>query len=199
MKRNTRIKKRSPTLANRATITGRDKGAGTDGMRLSELKALWQAEREAYKQSEVGTGVQRFVWEMLRSDDLFGLTQGLKSTPDHKRRSEYLLEERRKNGQADAVIFMDSEVVIPVEAGGPSFARCLREGWGPHSWHNGLSLSCGGGPFLAALSQGAGVSSAQTAGLLICIFITSVSFTRTLPVSSHRESRETVPWIEFPE
>jgi type I restriction-modification system DNA methylase subunit len=84
-------------------------------MQLSELKTLWQAEREEYKRSEVGTGVQRFVWEMLKSEDFFGLEQGLKSTPDHKRRSEFLLEERRKNGQADAVIFMDAEVVIPVE------------------------------------------------------------------------------------
>ena len=84
-------------------------------MRLSELKALWEAEREQYKRSEVGTGVQRFVWEMLKSEDFFDLTQGLKSTQDHRRRSEFLLEERRKNGQADAVIFMDAEVVIPIE------------------------------------------------------------------------------------
>lgn len=85
------------------------------GMRLSELKALWLAESEEYKLSEVGTGVQRFVWEMLKSEDFFSLAHGLKSTPDHNRTSEFLLEERRKNGQADAVIFMDSEVIIPVE------------------------------------------------------------------------------------
>ena len=115
MKRNARINKLSLTLVKRAGITGRHQEAETHGMRLPELKALWQAEREDYKRSEVGTGVQRFVWEMLMSDDFFGLMQGLKSTPDHKRRSEYLLEERRKNGQADAVIFMDAEVVIPVE------------------------------------------------------------------------------------
>ena len=84
-------------------------------MRLSELKALWNAERENYKRSEVGTGVQRFAWEVLKSEDFFHLKQGLKSTPDHKRRSEFLLEERRKNSQADAVVFMDAEVVIPVE------------------------------------------------------------------------------------
>ena len=84
-------------------------------MRLSELKALWNAEREDYKRSEVGTGVQRFAWEVLKSEDFFHLKQGLKSTPDHKRRSEFLLEERRKNSQADAVVFMDAEIVIPVE------------------------------------------------------------------------------------
>ena len=43
-------------------------------MRLPHLKALWHAESEAYKKSEVGTGVQRFVWEMLKSEDLFNLT-----------------------------------------------------------------------------------------------------------------------------
>ncbi len=84
-------------------------------MRLPELKTLWQAEREEYKRSEVGTGVQRFVWEMLKSEDFFALSHGLKSTPGHRRRAEFHLEERHKNGQADAVIFMDSDVVIPVE------------------------------------------------------------------------------------
>lgn len=84
-------------------------------MTRDELKALWLAERESYKRSEVGTGVQRFVWEMLKSEDFFALSQGRKSTPAHERRSVFLLEERRKNGQADAVIFMDAEVVIPLE------------------------------------------------------------------------------------
>src|ERR1700723_1231965 len=96
-------------------IKGRHSSARTDGMRLSELQTLWRSESEEYKLSEVGSGVQRFVWELLKSEDFFGLTQGLKSTPDYQRRSEFLLEERRKNGQADAVIFMDAEVVIPVE------------------------------------------------------------------------------------
>jgi hypothetical protein len=114
-KKETTLKKRLPTPAKRAPIKGKNQPMGTHGMRLSELRTLWEAEREEYKRSEVGTGVQRFVWEMLKSEDFFGLPQGLKSTPDHKRKSEFLLEERRKNGQADAVIFMDSEVVIPIE------------------------------------------------------------------------------------
>lgn len=84
-------------------------------MNLQELKLLWQKEKEHYKKSEVGSGVQTFVWEMLQSPDLFNLSRGLKSTEDHKRKGEFLLEERNKHGQADAVIFMDSEVVIPVE------------------------------------------------------------------------------------
>ncbi len=84
-------------------------------MNLQELKSLWQKEKEHYKKSEVGSGVQTFVWEMFQSPDLFNLSRGLKSTEDHKRKGEFLLEERNKHGQADAVIFMDSEVVIPVE------------------------------------------------------------------------------------
>ena len=84
-------------------------------MRIPQLKKLWHAENEAYKRSEVGMGVQRFVWEMLKSEDLFNLTEGLKNTPKPKRRSEFLLEERHKNAQADAVLFIDSEVVIPLE------------------------------------------------------------------------------------
>ncbi len=96
-------------------------------MRLSELKTLWHDESEEYKRNEVGSGVQRFVWEMLKSEDFFGLAQGLKSTPGHKRRSEFLLEERRKNGQADAVIFMDAEVVIPVEV--EKYEKALAGEW----------------------------------------------------------------------
>jgi len=82
---------------------------------LKELQSFWQKEKEHYKKSEVGSGVQSFVWEVFKNPDLFNLSRGLKSTDDHRRKGEFLLEESTKNGQADAVIFMDSEVVIPVE------------------------------------------------------------------------------------
>ncbi len=82
---------------------------------LAELKELWKKEHEHYKKSEVGSGVQSFVWDVFQSSDLFNLKRGLKSTEDHSRKGEFMLEERNKGGQADAVIFMDSEVVIPVE------------------------------------------------------------------------------------
>ena len=84
-------------------------------MNLKELQSFWQKEKEHYKKSEVGSGVQSFVWEVFKNPDLFNLSRGLKSTDDHRRKGEFLLEESTKNGQADAVIFMDSEVVIPVE------------------------------------------------------------------------------------
>jgi hypothetical protein len=82
---------------------------------LKDLKELWNIESKYYKNSEVGSGVQSFVWNVFQSTDFFDLKRGLKSTDAHKRRREFLLEESNKNGQADAVIFMDAEVVIPVE------------------------------------------------------------------------------------
>jgi hypothetical protein len=84
-------------------------------MKLYELKILWGKEKEHYKTSEVGSGVQSFVWEMFECPDLFNLSRGLKSTEDHLRKNEFLLEESNAHGQADAVIFMDSNVVVPVE------------------------------------------------------------------------------------
>ena len=48
--------------------------------------------------------------------DLFGLNKGLKSTAQEKRSHEFLLEESAgKAGRADAVIFIDQDVIIPVE------------------------------------------------------------------------------------
>jgi hypothetical protein len=82
---------------------------------LEQLKKLWKSESEHYKKSEVGSGVQSFVWDVFQNPDLFNLTRGLKATEAHKRKREFLLEESLKHGQADAVIFMDAEVVIPVE------------------------------------------------------------------------------------
>jgi hypothetical protein len=80
-----------------------------------QLRTLWNLEKIHYKKSEVGSGVQSFVWEVLQSPELFDLRRGLKSTPTHNRQREFLLEESNKHGQADAVLFVDSEIVIPVE------------------------------------------------------------------------------------
>ena len=82
---------------------------------LEDLKKLWKIESQHYRKSEVGSGVQSFVWDVFQNTDLFNLRRGLKATEAHKRKCEFLLEESNKNGQADAVIFVDAEVVIPVE------------------------------------------------------------------------------------
>ena len=101
-------------------------------MSLAQLRTLWSAERSAYRRSEIGSGVQRFVWEVLKSEDFFRLKQGLKSTPEHERRSEFLLEERRKDGRADAAIFMNAEVVIPVEV--ERFEQASHGEWQIHKY-----------------------------------------------------------------
>src|ERR1700728_1712380 len=59
VKKKTRLKKRFPTPTKRPIKEPRQP-ARMHGMRLFELKTLWQAEREEYKRSEVGTGAQRF-------------------------------------------------------------------------------------------------------------------------------------------
>jgi type I restriction-modification system DNA methylase subunit len=82
---------------------------------IEQLRALWEIEKSHYKKSEVGSGVQSFVWDVLQCPELFNLKRGLKSTATHKRTREFLLEESNKSGQADAVLFIDSEIAIPVE------------------------------------------------------------------------------------
>lgn len=84
------------------------------------LYSYWQREKEAYKTDEVGSGVQKFVKKVLLSS-IFNLIEGEASTPNNKRRYEFL-EERTKmkpgtkeRGQPDVVIHIDGEIVIPVE------------------------------------------------------------------------------------
>jgi len=85
-------------------------------MNLMQLKNKWNKERENYKNQEVGSGVQIFVKDMLLSEDLFALKKGLKSTPLEKRKNEFLEEEKTKEKRkADIVIYISSEVIIPVE------------------------------------------------------------------------------------
>lgn len=82
---------------------------------IQELKSLWQREKEHYQRSEIGSGVMRFVYDVLQCEDIFGLSEGLQSTPTEKRKNEYLLEKRNKAGRADAVIFIDQDIIVPVE------------------------------------------------------------------------------------
>lgn len=83
---------------------------------ISELKEKWKAEEVSYLTKEVGSGVQRFVKDMIVSSDLFNLKTGLQSTPLAKRRNEFLEEEVKKGARrADMVIFVNPEIVIPVE------------------------------------------------------------------------------------
>jgi len=82
---------------------------------LKELKKLWNDEKNHYKTAEVGSGVQKFVKEVFKSEELFGLAEGKLSTADNKRDYEFLEETKKKGRRADVVIFIDRDIVIPVE------------------------------------------------------------------------------------
>lgn len=83
---------------------------------LQELKSLWNKEKKYYQSQEMGTGVQRFVKEMLRSCHLFDLKESRLSKKPELRKMEFIHEKKTKGGrQADFVIYIDQNIVIPVE------------------------------------------------------------------------------------
>ena len=82
---------------------------------IKQLLSLWEKEKEEYKTAEIGTGVQRFVKHIFESKELFNLVEGNLATADLKRKNEFLTEAKKKGRRADVVIFLDSDVIIPVE------------------------------------------------------------------------------------
>ena len=82
---------------------------------IKDLTKLWEQEKEQYKTSEIGTGVQKFVKHIFECEELFGLEEGKLSTADLKRKNEFLTEAKKKGRRADVVIFIDSDIIIPVE------------------------------------------------------------------------------------
>lgn len=85
-------------------------------MNIRELKSKWNKEKEVYKKQEVGSGTQIFVKDVLDSGEIFNLNKALKSTPFEKRKKEFLEEEKTKEQRkADIIIYISSEIVIPVE------------------------------------------------------------------------------------
>ncbi len=82
---------------------------------LAQLRELWNQEKEQYKTTEIGTGVQKFVKMIFESKELFGLIEGKLSTDEKERMNEFLTEAKKKGRRADVVIFVDSDIIIPVE------------------------------------------------------------------------------------
>lgn len=82
---------------------------------IKELQSLWEKEKDEYKTAEIGTGVQRFVKHIFECKELLNLEEGHLSTSDLKRKNEFLTEAKKKGRRADVVIFLDSDVIIPVE------------------------------------------------------------------------------------
>ncbi len=82
---------------------------------IKKLKQKWERNKAFYAEKEIGNGVQEFVADILESEDIFGLTLGEPSTPDSLRSNEFTKEESRKKRRADMVIFINAEIIIPVE------------------------------------------------------------------------------------
>jgi len=82
---------------------------------IKELKKLWEKEKEHYRIQEIGSGSQRFVKEVLNSTDIFNLKKGDLATKDYRRKNEFIEEKAKKRKRADIIIFVDSEIIIPVE------------------------------------------------------------------------------------
>lgn len=88
-------------------------------MNTKDLQKKWNTEKEYYKQKEVGDGVEAFVIDVLQSE-VFNLKKGLGSQTNSNRVNEFTLEhskagEDKKTRRADVVIFVNSNVVIPIE------------------------------------------------------------------------------------
>ncbi len=84
-------------------------------LNIKELNKLWEKEKDKYRIQEVGSGSQRFVKEVLNSTDIFNLKKGDLATKDYRRKNEFIEEKAKKRRRADIIIFIDSEIIIPVE------------------------------------------------------------------------------------
>ena len=83
--------------------------------KLIQIKIHWNKEKEYYRKTEVGTGVQSFVKQLLESE-LFNLKEGKLSTKLVDRKNEFIHEKRAKESRkADFYIYINQEIAIPVE------------------------------------------------------------------------------------
>jgi len=80
-----------------------------------DLIILWEKEKLAYQTKEIGSGVQLFVKKLLQCKEIFDLKEAKLSTPENERKYEFLQESSKKQKRADVIIYIDSEIVIPVE------------------------------------------------------------------------------------
>ncbi len=84
---------------------------------IPQLKRIWNKEKESYKTQEVRSGVQRFVKKVLECPSIFNLEEGTLSTPNEERKNEFIYEKKTKYGRrADFAIFINSDIIIPMEA-----------------------------------------------------------------------------------
>lgn len=87
-----------------------------EGLSISELLVKWAKEKDYYEDREVGTGVQIFVKDVLKSPDIFALKVGLNSTKSENRKNEFLEEKGSKDSRRpDITIYITPDIIIPVE------------------------------------------------------------------------------------
>jgi len=87
-----------------------------EGMSISELRTKWRKEKTFYEVREVGTGVEVFVKDVLKSPEVFALKVGLNSTKLENRKNEFLEKKTSKGSrQPDITIYISPEIIIPVE------------------------------------------------------------------------------------
>jgi len=85
-------------------------------MNIKELNIEWIKDKDKFRRKELGTGVQNFVKKVLESEDIFNLKEGKLSTKLENRKNEYIQEQNtRTRNRADFVIYINSEIIIPVE------------------------------------------------------------------------------------
>lgn len=84
-------------------------------MNINELDDFWDKEKLTYEYKEIGDGVRKFVIEVLKSVDIFKLKAGLNSTLLQDRKYEFKEEESKSRRHADVVIFINSDIIIPME------------------------------------------------------------------------------------
>ena len=82
---------------------------------LKPFRRLWEKEKDYYRRTEVGTGVQSFVKKLLESE-IFKLKEGKLSTELKKRKNEFIHEKKAKESRkADFYIYINPEIAIPIE------------------------------------------------------------------------------------
>lgn len=81
---------------------------------ISDLQNKWELNKEGYKTKEIGGGVHDFISDVFQSPDLFNLQ--LLAVNQNKKNSFVHDTEANKNGRPDFILYINSDIVIPVEA-----------------------------------------------------------------------------------
>ena len=90
---------------------------GEAKLKIKEIKNKWNKEKDYYKTQELGSGIHSFVRACLESEELFHIKEGSLSTKLETRKNEYIHENKAQiKRRADFVIYIDSDIVIPLEA-----------------------------------------------------------------------------------